>query len=102
MLYIEKLLKHDRYVEELCERLQSDYDVVLKNVPLRSKRKRLVAEVDILAIKENQCDIYEVKCSYRITKAKHQLRKLRKLLAREYSVRNTFFFCGESGNLVVL
>jgi hypothetical protein len=68
-------------------------------VPLYSKRKRLVAEIDLLAFKEDYCDIFEVKCSYRITKARKQLTKIRRLISEDSKVRHSFFFCGESGKL---
>jgi hypothetical protein len=95
VLPIYKLNKHDGYLEGLCQKLRPDYDYILKNVPLYSKRKRLVAEIDILAFKKEYCDAYEVKCSHRITKARKQLGKIKKLMSSR--VRNTFFFCGESG-----
>ncbi|MBR9699439.1 hypothetical protein GOV09_03220 [Candidatus Woesearchaeota archaeon] len=100
MLKIEKSIKHDRYLEDLFQRLSSQYDIILKNVPLYSKRKRKVAEIDILACRDGVCDIYEVKCSHRITKARKQLRKIEKLLPSK--VRSSFFFCGESGLLTVI
>jgi len=87
-------LKHDRYLEDLCEQIKGDYDDIYTNVELFSKRKRKIAEIDILAVKDNRYYVYEVKCSYRISKAKRQLRKIKKLLPR---VRQLFFFCGESG-----
>ncbi|RMF56092.1 hypothetical protein D6745_00260 [Candidatus Woesearchaeota archaeon] len=89
-------LKHDRYVEALCEIIKSEYDEIILNIPLYSKRKRKVAEIDILARKGKDYDAYEVKCSYRILKAKKQLRKIKKLLP---NINNLFFFCGESGKL---
>jgi hypothetical protein len=97
----QKLTKHDVYLEQLSRQINNDYDLVLKGVPLYSKRNRLVGEIDLLAIKDDYCDIYEVKCSPRITKAKFQLRKIRKLLYNK-NVRNTFFFCGASGMLMTL
>jgi len=70
-------------------------------VPLYSKRRRLVAEVDILAFEDGFCDIYEVKCSHRISKARRQVRKIKKILSLDSNnVRDGFFFCGESGNLL--
>jgi hypothetical protein len=69
-------------------------------VPLYSKKKRLVAEIDILAVKDGSFDVYEVKCSYRITKAKHQLKKIRKIFPND--IRKAFFFCGESGSIVTV
>jgi hypothetical protein len=79
VLRIEKLIKHDKYVEQLCELIEPRYDFLRKNVPLYSKKKRLVAEIDILAFKKRKCDIYEVKCSHRIIKAKRQLNKITKI-----------------------
>jgi predicted RecB family endonuclease len=96
----EKLMKHDQFVEDLCELLKEDYDLILKNVPIYSRRKRLVAEIDVLAYKDGTYDAFEVKCSHRITKAKQQLKKIRR--AFKERINNTFFFCGESGLLMLL
>ncbi|HIH38051.1 TPA: hypothetical protein HA245_03875 [Candidatus Woesearchaeota archaeon] len=85
--------KHDMYLELLCEKLKDEYDSLFVNIPLFSKKNRRIAEIDILAWKDGQCDVYEVKCSYRVTKAKKQLRRIKRLIPR---VRNMFFFCGES------
>lgn len=91
-------IKHDRYLESLCERIRPQYDELRLNVPVFSKHKKNVqiAEIDVLAIRDNRFDIYEVKCSYRIMKAKKQLKRLKKLMPR---ARELFFFCGESGDL---
>ena len=67
-----RLNKHDQYVEELCSRIKEDYDSISKNIVLK-KKKRSLGEIDILAKKGNSIDLYEVKCSYRITKAKKQV-----------------------------
>ncbi len=91
-----KKLKHDRYLEDLCERLKPVYDRVLTNISLYSKKRRKVAEIDILAIKGEKYHVYEVKCSYRRVKAKKQLQKIKKLMP---NVNRFFFFCGESGTL---
>lgn len=69
---------------------------------MRGKRRRLVAEIDILAIRDGVCDVYEVKCSHRIVKARQQLRKIEKVLSRTHTVGDTFFFCGASGSLMAL
>ena len=95
-----KINKHDTYVEDLCGRLAQRYDLLLRNVPLYSEKKRLVGEIDVLACKDGVCDVYEVKCSFRITKAKKQLHKIKKLITPRSMIRNAFFFCGESGSLV--
>jgi hypothetical protein len=84
----------------LCSQLKPGYEQILRNVPIYSKRKRLVAEIDILALKEGKYDIYEVKCSHRIYKAKKQLTKIRKLLRKESKVvSGAYFYCGESSTL---
>ena len=71
-----KLSKHDRYVEELCTKIKDKYDSVSKHVAVKAK-KRMLAEVDVLAKKGNDVDIYEVKCSPRVVKAKRQLKKIK-------------------------
>lgn len=81
----------------MYSRIKPDYDSIERNVPIYSKKKRLVAEIDLLALKEGKYDVYEVKCSHRIYKAKKQLSKIRKLLKKEAKeTRNIFFYCGES------
>ncbi len=91
-------LKHDRYITDLCERIGSDYDSLSVNVCLFSKKKqkrsRVLAEIDVLAQKEGRCDVYEVKCSPRIVKARKQLRRIKRLMP---NIDNAYFFCGESG-----
>jgi len=89
-------------VDTLCDRLYSQYDVVLQHVPLYSSRRRCIAEIDILAVAGNCYDIYEVKCSHRLTKARRQLTKIKKILSRDSVVRDSFFYCGGSRLLVKL
>jgi len=103
-LKIDSLIKHDKYVEALCEQIDPHYDLILKHVPLfttrrASKKKRLVGEIDILAFKDEFYDVYEVKCSHRITKARKQLERIKKSLKMDRKLRNSYFFCGESGQL---
>jgi len=94
--------KHDQYVDDLCDKIKPEYDLILRHVPLYSSRQRLVGEIDVLAYKEGICDIYEVKCSHRISKAKRQLTKFKKILSQGSRVRDGFFFCGASGQLLVI
>lgn len=94
-----KLSKHDRYVLELSNRIKDNYDSISTNVPVR-RSKRSLGEVDILAKKGNRFDLYEVKCSYRILKAKKQLSRARKYLKLENS--RSFFYCGNSKLLVTV
>ena len=97
-----KKLKHDRYVDDLCEQIKPDYDHIYTNVALYSsakkKKKRVIAEIDIIAFKDNKCDVFEVKCSHRAAKARKQLRRIKKLVLN-INIANLFFFCGESGCL---
>ena len=86
-----KLTKHDRYVEDLKARVEGRYDEVLTNHKIYS-RKRIVAEADLVGLRGNCADIYEVKCSFRPTKAKAQLRKLARVFSRSYSVGSLFFY----------
>ncbi len=93
--------KHDSYVAELCTVLASEYDFLETHVTLfkscRAKKKRVVAEADIVAYKDDYCHVYEVKCSHRPTKAKQQLEKIQMYLER---VKKTFFYCGESKKII--
>ncbi|MDP2908972.1 MAG: hypothetical protein Q8N77_04165 [Nanoarchaeota archaeon] len=91
--------KHDRYVNKLCERIRDSYDVLFTNVKLK-KDERLVGEIDIYARKGTRIDIYEVKCSYRITKAKKQLKRVKAFL--ELKDGNEYFYCGSSNLLLCL
>lgn len=92
--------KHDRYVQTLCESIGDTYDYILTNVPLYSTKRRIVTEIDILAFRDGICDVYEVKCSFRITKARKQLLKIQRLMSKTSRVGNAFFFCGQSGCLI--
>jgi len=83
-------------LHDLCRKVKSDYNSLSTNVRLFSKKGRVLAEIDLLAVRENGCDVYEVKCSYRITKAKKQLLRIKRLMPE---VTNLYFFCGESGVL---
>jgi hypothetical protein len=95
---IKKTIKHDKYLEYLYGKLVPKYEVLLRNVPIYSKRKRLVGEIDLMGINIGAVDVYEVKCSNRLTKAKHQLEKIKRLLKRE--PRHLYFYCGESNKLL--
>jgi len=99
---VTKLLKHDQYVQQLCQKISPSYDLLLQNVPIYSQRRRLVAEIDVLAMKEGVYDIYEVKCSHRVSKARRQLEKIQRIVSQKSRVGNVFFFCGESGILLSL
>lgn len=93
----EKLTKHDSYVLELKDKIKHKYDFISTNVKFSSK-KRSLGEIDIIAKKGKKIDIYEVKCSHRIVKARKQLKRIKRLLNLENS--NAYFYCGSSGSLV--
>ncbi|HLD01211.1 MAG TPA: hypothetical protein VJC39_05710 [Candidatus Nanoarchaeia archaeon] len=65
-------------------------------MPVYSSKRRssILAEIDLLAQNEDCLDVYEVKCSFRITKARKQLTRIKKLMPE---VNRLFFFCGSSG-----
>lgn len=77
----------------LYEQIKGNYDHIDTNVCF-SNSKRKIAEVDIIGKKGKTIDIYEVKCSYRISKAKKQLRRIKRILNEKRI--NLFFFCGQS------
>ena len=93
----QKLSKHDRYVLELRDKIIHKYDSVSVNVKLQSKKRNL-AEIDLIAKKGDNVDLYEVKCSPRIVKARKQLRRIKKILNLHSS--RAYFYCGSSGSLV--
>ncbi|MBI2572800.1 hypothetical protein HYV86_02995 [Candidatus Woesearchaeota archaeon] len=96
-----QIIKHDHYVSKLKEYLESDYDSILTHVPLyqtHKRKQRLIGEIDILARKGNYYDIYEVKCSPRMVKARKQLRKIRKV--SNFNISRMFFYCGSSAMLI--
>ncbi len=96
-----RLSKHDQYVEELCTKIRGSYDSVSKHITIRAK-KRMLAEVDVLARKGGNVDLYEVKCSPRITKAKRQLRKLSRYLGKGMNISNCYFYCGSSHSIMAV
>lgn len=94
-----KVNKHDRYIQELCQKIKYDYDSLSTNVKIK-KKKRSLGEIDILAKKGKLIDLYEVKCSFRIVKARKQAKSLRKHLHK--SINNIYFYCGATSSLILL
>ncbi|MEK6916416.1 MAG: hypothetical protein AABW92_01610 [Nanoarchaeota archaeon] len=94
-----RLSKHDRYLKELYSKLEDNYDYLSTNIHIR-KKKRSLGEIDILAKKGNKFDLYEVKCSFRITKARKQARSLRKHL--NLPINNIYLYCGATASLILL
>lgn len=89
--------KHDRYVQKLVRQLRPDYDSISTHLKLE-KKKRLIGEVDIIARRGNKLYLFEVKCSYRIVKARKQLTKLKRIF-NSYDT-TCFFYCGAGDKLV--
>lgn len=94
------LNKHDRYVKQLSQRLQGSYDVLYTHYPIFGRKCQL-AEVDLLGIKDGTIDVYEIKCSPRIVKARRQLSRIKRLLSGRGRV-NTFFYCGMSNAVLAI
>ena len=96
--------KHNTYLKKLNSEIESYYDKTIQNYVVYSKSKKtkktiMKGEIDLLCFKGKTIHAYEVKCSNRITKAKHQLKKIKKNIAYEFSnftEIKTFFYCGSS------
>jgi len=95
----KRLTKHDRYVLELRNKIKHKYDFISTNVKIPG-RKRNLGEIDLIARKCHNFDLYEVKCSHRIVKAKKQLHRVQRLLHLDNS--RMYFYCGSSGALLSL
>ena len=93
----KKLNKHDKYVERLVKQIKSEYDNIYTHKKF-SNKKRLIAEADVVAIKGKETHFFEVKCSYRIVKARKQLKRLKRIhQGKEVSC---FFYCGLAGQII--
>ena len=101
---ITALNKHDRLVDSLHRFIRSQYDSTHTHLLIFSKKKRVKAEVDLIGIRGDKVDIFEVKCSYRISKARRQLKKIKKefSLSQKYNRIRTFFYCGASRELKII
>jgi len=97
MAFKQRLSKHDRYVLELRDKIRHRYDSISVNVKVAGK-KRSLGEIDLVARKGRKIDLYEVKCSHRIVKARKQLTRMKRLM--NLSQSGAYFYCGSSGMLV--
>ncbi len=88
-----KLIKHDQYIEELKDLITHNYDSIDTHIFL-SDKKRIVGEIDLIAEREGRRDVFEVKCSYRMYKARQQLKKIKRYT--KSPIDNYFFYCGSS------
>ncbi len=90
-------------MQSLKIRLEEEHDQILTNIPIyqrKNNRYRIVGEIDLLARKGSKYHLYEIKCSYRLTKARLQLQKMEKKLQNRYNITKTFFYCGSSATLI--
>jgi hypothetical protein len=94
-----KVNKHDKYLQKLLREIKDAYDSISTHVLIK-KKKRSLGEIDILARKGNKYDLFEVKCSYRITKARKQAKSLRKHFKKD--IRNVYFYCGATSSLILI
>ncbi len=103
---LKKLTKHDKYVLDLCNRLNGVYDRIYTNLLFKNS-KRVIAEADVVSTKDDLIDVYEVKCSNRVIKAKKQLIRIKRIMenqSKKFNKDNNeyrlFFYCGSSKELV--
>ncbi|MBI4441549.1 hypothetical protein HY639_05255 [Candidatus Woesearchaeota archaeon] len=95
-----KHTKHDEYVLDLTKQISPFYDTVRTHIPIFNRKRRVIAEIDVLAKRGDAIDIYEVKCSHRPFKARQQLSRLRRIF--RHHIKHSFFYCGSSGMLMVM
>jgi len=87
------LAKYDQFVQNLVEQIKPQYDSLSTNFIIVNKKHK-AAEIGILARKASAYDIYEVKCSYKISKEKRQAQKISKYCC--YKLNKACFCCGSS------
>ncbi len=90
---------HELFVWKLSKELARDYDRVRTNVFLHDDR-RVLAEIDVLAEKDGEVHVYEVKKSLRPTKARLQFRKIRKHFAGD--IAKYFLYAADADRLLEL
>ena len=59
-----------------------------------------MGELDLVAKKGKTLDVYEVKCSYRIVKARKQVKKIKQY--NKWKNANFFFYCAATGLIIEL
>jgi len=87
----------------LHDKIKDHYDVVYRGLPLYSEKKRLIGEIDLVAVSKHSVDIFEVKSSFRVVKARKQLEKIRRIFGDSLEVAvNIYFYHGAGAQLVKL
>lgn len=84
-------------MQKLVRQIRSDYDSISTHLKLE-KKKRLIAEIDIIARRGKELHFFEVKCSNRIVKARKQLKRVKKIFS-SYDT-TCYFYCGSGDKLV--
>ncbi len=85
------------------QRLNTNTSQIQRNILIYSSKNRLVAEIDLLIERPNTIDIYEVKCSFRMIKARKQLHKIKKLLAPTHQKPiKLYFYHGGGDELITI
>jgi len=88
---------------QLVEQISEDYESISTHLKIERRKRnktRVYGEVDVLARKGKEIHLYEVKCSYRIVKARKQLKRIKKAF-KNYKT-SCFFYCGDGKQLVEL
>ena len=105
-----KRLEDEAKIQALCEDMSykhvaSKNGFLLEAAKTGSKqigkipgKKRSLGEIDLVAKKGHNIDLYEVKCSHRILKAKKQLKRMKRLMNLDKS--RAYFYCGSSECLI--
>ncbi|MEK6822190.1 MAG: hypothetical protein AABY13_00035 [Nanoarchaeota archaeon] len=62
-----------------------------------SGKRGMKAEIDLIGYKDGRVDVFEVKCSFRIVKARKQLRRIQRLL--NLDGMTLLFYCGMADKL---
>ena len=81
----------------MYDKIKSDYDVLERHVVISSK-KCSQAEIDLIGYKDGKVTVFEVKCSFRIVKARRQLARIKRLL----NIRDValMFYCGTADQML--
>jgi len=84
----------------LWTQIRDQYDSVHRHVVLygfKRRKRKVIGEVDLIGVRKDGLDLYEVKCSHRVVKARKQLRKAKRILNEQNA--KTYFYNGESGQI---
>jgi hypothetical protein len=91
--------KHDRTIDELEELVKGKYQMVLKNVNYTTPRHcNILGELDLVGIRNDNWDIYEVKTYNGLDKAREQLQRAREHLQGCGNIR-AFYYSSETGKV---